>query len=132
MASFADRFKEALELRGLSAAEFSRLSGTSEGTLSNYKKGLYEPKQRRLELYSKILGVSIPWLMGANPSPSSDDFLLSEHEKKLILMYRRKRELQPAVDKLLDISESNSIAADAADTVENLDAKLKKVSVEKR
>ena len=31
-----------------------------------YKKGIYAPKQRRTEEISKILNVSIPWLMGAD------------------------------------------------------------------
>ena len=42
------------------------MSGIDEGTLSNYKKGKYEPKQRKLELIADSLNVSIPWLMGAD------------------------------------------------------------------
>ena len=50
----------------MTAAELSRLSGIDEGTLSNYKKGKYEPKQRKLEAIANALNVSIPWLMGAD------------------------------------------------------------------
>lgn len=66
MASFSDRFCKILELRQISAAELSRKTGINESVLSQYKKGDYEPKQRRLELLSKTLNVSIPWLMGAD------------------------------------------------------------------
>ena len=66
MDTFAQRFSQALLLRNITAAELSRRLGVNEGTLSNYKKGTYEPKQRRLEAIATILNVSIPWLMGAD------------------------------------------------------------------
>lgn len=66
MSVFSDRLKEALDKRNISAAELSRQLGVNEGTVSNYKKGLYEPKQRRLEEISQVLNVSIAWLMGAD------------------------------------------------------------------
>lgn len=68
MDTFAQRFSQALLLRNITAAELSRRLGVNEGTLSNYKKGTYEPKQRRLEAIATILNVSIPWLMGADVS----------------------------------------------------------------
>lgn len=66
MATFAERLCEALELKNISAAELSRRTDTPESVISQYKKGLYEPKQRRLEKFSNVLGVSISWLMGGN------------------------------------------------------------------
>ena len=66
MATFADRFAEALRVRHITAAELSRKLNISEGTLSQYKKGSYEPKQKRTEALAKALNVSIPWLMGAD------------------------------------------------------------------
>lgn len=62
--TFAQRLTQALEMRNMTAAELSRRLGLNEGTISNYKKGVYEPKQRRLDGISKALDVSIPWLMG--------------------------------------------------------------------
>lgn len=66
MTAFKDRLSEALSMRNMTAAELSRLSGIDEGTLSNYKKGKYEPKQRKLESLAIALNVSIAWLMGAD------------------------------------------------------------------
>ena len=66
MGIFAERLIEALETRGMSAAELSRRLGVDEGTVSNYKKGRYEPKQRRLQQISDTLNVSIAWLLGAD------------------------------------------------------------------
>ncbi len=66
MKKFAERFTKALDERNMTAAELSRRLGVNEGTISNYKKGTYEPKQRRLEAIADILHVSIAWLMGAD------------------------------------------------------------------
>lgn len=72
MDTFAQRFSKALLIRNITAAELSRRLGVNEGTLSNYKKGTYEPKQRRLEAIATMLNVSIPWLMGADVPMDSD------------------------------------------------------------
>lgn len=66
MTDFSTRLCEALEIRNMTAAELSRKLNINEGTVSQYKKGLYEPKQRRLQAIAEILNVSIPWLMGAD------------------------------------------------------------------
>ena len=50
----------------MTAAELARALNVADATISNYKKGIYAPKQRRTEEISKILNVSIPWLMGAD------------------------------------------------------------------
>lgn len=62
--AFAQRLQMALDRKGMKAAELARLTGTPESVISQYKKGEYVPKQRRLESFSRVLGVSIPWLMG--------------------------------------------------------------------
>ncbi len=66
MEKFADRLCKALEIKNMSAAELSRKSGIDEGTISNYKKGKYAPKQKKLEMIANSLNVPIAWLMGAN------------------------------------------------------------------
>ena len=66
MSNFSIRLCEALEARHMTAAELSRKLGINEGTVSQYKSGAYEPKQRRLQAIAEILNVSIPWLMGAD------------------------------------------------------------------
>lgn len=73
MATFAERFAEALRIRHISAAELSRKLNISEGTLSQYKKGAYEPKQKRTEAIANELRVSIPWLMGADVPMEDND-----------------------------------------------------------
>lgn len=66
MASFAERLQQALQAKGMSAAQLSRELNIDEGTISNYKKGKYEPKQRRTQAIANVLNVSVDWLMGAD------------------------------------------------------------------
>lgn len=69
MATFAERFCQALINADITAAELSRKLNIPEGTISQYKSGAYEPKQRRLEQISKALDVSVAWLMGVSDTP---------------------------------------------------------------
>ena len=64
ISNFADRLIQALQIRKISAAELSRKTGVAEGTISNYKKGVYEAKQDRVLEFSKALNVNPAWLMG--------------------------------------------------------------------
>lgn len=84
--SFANRLKKALEIRGITAAELSRATNTPESVISQYKNGLYEPKQRRLQNFSEVLQVSIPWLMGADVPMDIKDI-----ENKLVPLERIKK-----------------------------------------
>lgn len=58
MATFSERLNEALEIRHITAAEISKQADIPELVMSQYKKGLYVPKQHRLNRLSKILNVS--------------------------------------------------------------------------
>ncbi len=113
MKSFASRLDEALAIRKMSAAELSRRIGVYEATISNYRKGKYEPKQDRLEEIADVLNVSIAWLMGADvpmkkEAPTSES-VLTDYELEVIKLLRTvpedKREdflnyLQAAVNML--------------------------------
>lgn len=61
---FAERLTQALDLRGLSAADLSRATGVAEGTISCYKSGKYQAKQNRVYEFAKALRVDPAWLMG--------------------------------------------------------------------
>ena len=68
MAGFKDRLEEALKLRDMKPAELARVSGVTEGAISQYRKGAYNATQRNLEKIARVLRVPIPWLMGATDS----------------------------------------------------------------
>jgi transcriptional regulator with XRE-family HTH domain len=83
MTNFIERLNMALQTRNISPAELARKIGVHEGTISNYRKGRYEPKQKRLEEIAAALNVDIAWLMGADvpmtkkTTPSVDDEIVS-------------------------------------------------------
>ena len=114
MDKFCNRLNEALSVRQMSAAELSRRLKVDEGTISNYKKGGYEPKQRRLEQISIILNVSIPWLMGADVPmemnvPRTET--VSEKDKELLKLFSRLDDSQKQeilVEMALKLSEKNN------------------------
>ena len=92
--AFSNRLKQALQLRNMTAAELARRTNTPESVISQYKKGLYEPKQKRLQQFSEILDVSIPWLIGEDTSinaiTQNSKFisLENEQENRIVKNYR--------------------------------------------
>lgn len=88
MDNFKNRLNEALQIRQMSAAELSRLSGVNEGAISQYKKGMYKASQRNLDRIAQALNVPIPWLMGlVDESPFK--FEITEKEKQLLEKIRQ-------------------------------------------
>lgn len=70
MATFATRLREALDINDMTAAELSRRTGISEGSISQYLKGTVLAKQDKVYAISKTLSVSPEWLMAFDdPSP---------------------------------------------------------------
>lgn len=71
--TFANRFKEALEIRKVTPADVSKATGISKSSLSEYLKGEYSPKQDKIFSIGRYLNVDFGWLMGADtdmiPSP---------------------------------------------------------------
>lgn len=64
MVEFKERLQEALKVRNMTAADLSRQSGIDKGSLSNYLKGKFIPKQSKIDAMARALGVSPAWLLG--------------------------------------------------------------------
>ncbi len=82
MTDFQKRFQQALDNAGINCAELSRMTGISQGTLSNYKLGKYAPKQNGIYIIATALHVSPAWLMGydeEDPPKTSDALLALYH-----------------------------------------------------
>lgn len=114
--SFSERFKEALRIRGMSAAELSRLTKTPESVISQYKKGDYEPKQRRLEAFSKVLNVSIPWLMGADVPMDKTDAPYTPEKKGVKIPVLGRVAAGVPIDAIEDIIDYEEITEEMART----------------
>ena len=61
---FASRLSQALETRGMKAADLSKKTKVAEGTISRYINGRYEAKQNRVQVFAEALDVNPAWLMG--------------------------------------------------------------------
>ena len=59
-----DRLREALVAKNMKAIELSEKTGIPKGAISYYLAGKSQPKQDRLFLIGKALGVSEAWLLG--------------------------------------------------------------------
>lgn len=62
--TFAERLREALELRMLTPIELAQRSGISKASISEYLSGKYEAKQKNIYLMAQALRVSPAGLMG--------------------------------------------------------------------
>ncbi|MBQ9862114.1 MAG: helix-turn-helix transcriptional regulator [Clostridia bacterium] len=104
------RMKTAVASAGLSYMDLEQLTGVSHSTLQRYLNG----KTNRIPLsavekIAAATGVSPAWIMGWESEPLSITQKvgkLTQHEEKVVLAYRDKPAIQPAVDKLLDVSPS--------------------------
>lgn len=69
IATTAERLKEALAHRHMTAAELCRHTGISSASMSQYMTGKVCPKQDRIYLMAVHLGVRPVWLMGYDIEP---------------------------------------------------------------
>ena len=68
---FKDRLQQALDMRGMSAAELSRRCGVNKSGICRYLKGTVEPKPSAVKSVAEALGVSPAWLLGFDGEPKS-------------------------------------------------------------
>jgi transcriptional regulator with XRE-family HTH domain len=81
--SCALRLKKALSIRNMTQAELCQKTKIPKSALSEYIKGLYEPKQDRLIILSEALDVDPVWLMGFDIPMEKEDKKISPHEPTL-------------------------------------------------
>lgn len=87
MTTFAEDFKRAMEMRGLSMADVARRSGINKGTLYHYLRGDYIPKQTRVEAIAKALNVSPADLCGFSENePAALDSIRGQLINKVMQM----------------------------------------------
>lgn len=87
-----DRLNQALELRGMSAAELAKKSGLAKSSVSRYLTGENIPRSIAIGKMSQALNVSPAWILGYNltidgQEISLDIGKLSEENKTKIIAY---------------------------------------------
>lgn len=117
-----NRLRHALTIRNMKPIELSEKTGISKSAISQYMSGYAIPKADRVYLISKALNIRESWLLGfdtdmeptthtAPPAPLE----LTEKERLFVERYRQNPAMQPAVDRLLGISDTSGSAATLAD-----------------
>ena len=81
--SCASRLKIALSVRNMTQSELCQKTKIPKSALSEYLKGMYEPKQDRVLLLSEALNVDPVWLMGFDVPMESEHKKSSPHEPTL-------------------------------------------------
>lgn len=87
---------------GLTMLDVAKKVGVSEGTISRWESGdIANMRRDRIAALAKALQITPDVIMGwEKPKPV---FVLTDKEKKLIMEYRNKPQMQEAVDTLLNI-----------------------------
>lgn len=105
MTDIKDRIKEALEVKGWSAADLSKHSGISKGQISRYIHGTIIPKQSKIGAMATALGVSPAWLMGYDVNTKGE--LLQPKVELYKLNGENQARLLAYYQALLDSQEGN-------------------------
>lgn len=63
-----NRLIEALNIRNMKQIELAEKTGISKGTINNWAKQRYQPKQKSLYILAQALNVSEMWLAGYDTS----------------------------------------------------------------
>ena len=99
MTEIKERLAEALNVRDMTAAELARRSGVDKGSISNYLKGKFIPKQNAIGSMAKALNVSPAWLMGYPVTMDGQEYEQIEFDK---LTQINKAKLMAYYQALLD------------------------------
>lgn len=84
-----NRIQEALKMRGMTRQELCEKTGISKSSLSEYIKGLIDPRQDRIHDMSIALDVNPGWLMGFEDRIERRDLVMaSKIEQEIIDKFR--------------------------------------------
>lgn len=97
----------------LSQMQLANQLSTSKSSINMYERDEREPSFVMLETIADYFNVDIEYLLGRQQQRR----LLTVHEGKVISAYRGKPELQPRVDKLLDVQPEKETAPSNDDAV---------------
>jgi transcriptional regulator with XRE-family HTH domain len=99
---FMYRLRMAMENKGITASELSRISGVGKSDISYYLKGKYVPKQDKCYMLAKALDVDPGWLMtGFGPSKDVLDALETlADEAESIPQTKEAKIISAGIDKM--------------------------------
>lgn len=104
MYEIGKRIKHFRELAKLSQKEFAQQIKQQNSTVSNWERGLTRPNVDVLADICAALNISPDELLDIRLKPED----MTEREKKVILAYRTKHNLQHAVEVLLGVEDDSN------------------------
>lgn len=115
----AKQLKRLREQSGLTSNQVGALVGKSGKTVNAWENNRGQPDAEMLMKLCDIYNVS-DILAEFRDDNSEATFVLSEHEKAVVIAYRNKPNMQSAVDTLLDIhtNTESKLASDIVNTIE--------------
>lgn len=134
-----NRLKQLRQELNKSMADVARELHIPYTTYVNYEKEVREPNSETLIEFANYFSCSVDYLIcrSDNREIMTDvrEIELTRHEKKLVVAYRNKPEMQPAIDKLLNINDDSSeeyvTVLTAARSSDNRPIEFQKISKEK-
>ena len=79
----ARRLQDALDRKGMTAAELAKKSGVSKASISQYINGSHAPSNISSAKMAEVLGVNALWLMGFD-LPDADYVVYGDHWQVLV------------------------------------------------
>lgn len=99
-----------LEL-GLTMLEVAQRVGVSEGTVSRWESGdIANMRRDKIVALATALNLSPSVIMGWDDESANNPFKpsITSHEIKILFAYRAHPEMQPAVDRLLGVTDEHT------------------------
>lgn len=104
--SIASRIKEARKRLSLTQEELADKIGVTKGAIANYENGVSTPKIEIMFSLMRALDIDANYLFDYVPVGG---FKLSDREMNLVIAYRSRPDMQPAVDTLLGLAPTSSL-----------------------
>ena len=102
--SCAKRIRKALSIRNMTQSELCRRTKIATSAMSEYLKGLYEPKQDKIYIMSQALNVDPVWLQGFDVPMENEqkkdaprEVGLTESEQVVLDLFRQIPEDQQGI-----------------------------------
>lgn len=118
---FKDRLKDALNYKGVKAADLCVKTGIPKSAMSYYLSGRSEPKANRLYVIAKALGVSEAWLLGYDVAPDR-----TENQKELDNLAELSERIKKDRDFRRLMIDINRLNPSQVDLIRNLVSQLQK------
>lgn len=78
-----ETFEKLCRAKNVRPADISKATGIATATLTSWKKGVYTPKQDKLQKIADYFGVTIEYLMTGEEPSKEEKYYLNEETAKL-------------------------------------------------